>query len=49
MFFCRPTASDEPTVVLNQARGDIIALWNDPMVREILKRRRIRLEDQPGL
>lgn len=40
---------DEPQEVLNTCRRDIAALWNDPFVREILRRRKIRLEEFPGL
>lgn len=40
---------DEPQEVLNSCRKDIVALWGDPTVREILRRRKIRLEEFPGL
>lgn len=40
---------DEPQEVLNSCRKDIIALWNDPFVRDVLRRRKIRLEEFPGL
>ena len=35
--------------VLSACREDIVALWSDPVVRAILKRRRIDLESHPGL
>lgn len=40
---------DEGQVVMHQCRHDMMALWNDRTVREILKRRKIRLEESPGL
>ena len=40
---------NDPTNVLSAQKGDIIALWEDQMVQDILRKRGIRLEDQPGL
>jgi hypothetical protein len=40
---------DEPQEALHSCRQDIMALWSDPIVREILRRRKIRLEEFPGL
>ena len=40
---------DEPTTVLHSVRHDIMALWRDPTVREVLRKKKIRLEEQPGL
>lgn len=40
---------DDPTAVLAACRDDIIALWEDPIVKDVLKRREIRLQDMPGL
>ena len=40
---------DEPQEVLNSCRKDIMTLWGDPTVKEILRRRKIRLEEFPGL
>jgi guanine nucleotide-binding protein alpha-1 subunit len=40
---------DEPQEVLHSCRKDIMALWSDPLVRDILRRRKIRLEEFPGL
>jgi hypothetical protein len=40
---------DEITTVLEACRDDMIALWQDPVVREILHRRDIHLEEGPGL
>ena len=40
---------DEVTAVLNSCRDDMMALWEDPKVRAILKRRRVRIDEQPGL
>ncbi|KAI0701994.1 G-alpha-domain-containing protein [Cytidiella melzeri] len=39
---------DESQAVLNQCRDDMIALWNDSMVRDVLKKRKVRLEEAPG-
>ena len=39
---------DDRTAVLAACR-DIIALWDDPFVKSVLKRRGIRLQDMPGL
>jgi len=39
---------DEPQEVLHSCRKDIMALWSDPIVRDILRRRKIRLEEFPG-
>lgn len=40
---------DESQAVLHHCRPDINALWNDGVVRQILRRRKIRLEESPGL
>lgn len=40
---------DEPMRVLNSCQRDIQNLWNDPVVREVLRRRKVRLEERPGL
>lgn len=40
---------NDPTNVLSAQKGDIIALWEDQTVQDILRKRGIRLEDQPGL
>lgn len=50
----RPTTSDgrsrdDPTAVLAACRDDIIALWQDPAVRDVLWKHNVRLEDSPGL
>ncbi|THH30997.1 hypothetical protein EUX98_g3185 [Antrodiella citrinella] len=39
---------EESQAVLHQCRNEMIALWCDRTVREILKRRKIRLEESPG-
>ena len=36
---------DEPQEVLNMYRKDMIALWHDEGVRDMLKWRKIRLEE----
>lgn len=40
---------DEPTAVLHECRQDLMALWRDQTVKDVLRRRKIRLEEQPGL
>ena len=40
---------DELQEVLSSCRKDMIQLWNDQGIREILRRKKIRLEDASGL
>jgi hypothetical protein len=40
---------DEPQKVLHSCRKELISLWNDGFVREILRRKKVRLEEFPGL
>lgn len=40
---------DEPQEVLYSCRRDMMMLWNDEVVREILMRKKVRLEELPGL
>lgn len=40
---------DESQVVINECRQAMIALWNDKTVKEVLRKRKIRLEESPGL
>lgn len=42
-------SADDPTNILAACRDDIVALWGDPIIREVLQRHDIRLEDSPGL
>lgn len=42
-------AENDPTQVLAASREDIIHLWRDPRVQEVLLKRGIRLEHSPGL
>ncbi|KAH9927896.1 G-protein alpha subunit [Amylocystis lapponica] len=39
---------DDPTSVLAACREDIISLWEDPVVRGVLKKHGVRLQDMPG-
>jgi guanine nucleotide-binding protein subunit alpha len=39
---------DDPTAVLAACKDDIINLWGDPVVRDILNKHNVRLEDSPG-
>jgi guanine nucleotide-binding protein alpha-1 subunit len=41
--------ADEPQEVLHLCQKDLILLWNDHAVREILRRKKVRLEEFPGL
>jgi hypothetical protein len=43
------TDPDDPGVVLNACSEDMIRLWNDPTIQELLRVMRIRLEDMAGL
>ncbi|KAI0088998.1 G-alpha-domain-containing protein [Irpex rosettiformis] len=45
---CGQETADESQAVLNQCREDMIALWNDPTVRDVLRKRKVRLEESPG-
>jgi guanine nucleotide-binding protein alpha-1 subunit len=40
---------DEPQTVLHSCRHDIMSLLQNPTVNKILKRRKVRLEELPGL
>jgi guanine nucleotide-binding protein subunit alpha len=40
---------DEAASTLSSVREDIKLLWEDDAVREVLTRRKVRLEDAPGL
>ncbi|KAL7284024.1 hypothetical protein ACG7TL_001299 [Trametes sanguinea] len=39
---------DESQTVLHRCCQDMVSLWNDSVVRQILRRRKIRLEESPG-
>ncbi|KAL4248987.1 P-loop containing nucleoside triphosphate hydrolase [Abortiporus biennis] len=39
---------DDPTTVLAACKEDIVTLWEDQVVRGILKKRGVRLQDMPG-
>lgn len=39
---------DETQCVLDSRRPDMIALWQDPAVRAVLRSRKVRLEELPG-
>lgn len=39
----------ETASVLASCRDDIKALWEDDIVLEVLSRRKVRIEDDPGL
>lgn len=40
---------NDPTAILSHCKDEIIGLWKDPSVREILERRNVCLEHRPGL
>ncbi|KDQ51779.1 hypothetical protein JAAARDRAFT_210909 [Jaapia argillacea MUCL 33604] len=49
----RPGSSEgrskaDPTMVLAACKNDIIALWEDKVVKSVLKKHGVRLEDMPG-
>ena len=39
----------DPTRVLNALGDDMVRLWCDPAIRLLLKARKLRLEEMPGL
>lgn len=39
---------DEPTETIYELRQDMIKLWNDPTVRELLRSRKVRIEEISG-
>ena len=39
---------DEPTKVICHCCKETMALWEDPTVREVLKRRKVCVEESPG-
>jgi len=39
----------DPGIVLNACAEDIVKLWNDPTVKQLLQMHKIRLEDMSGL
>ncbi|KAJ7028973.1 G-protein alpha subunit [Mycena alexandri] len=43
-----PMLVDEPTEILATLRDDIISLWEDLEVRELLRIKGVRVEDRPG-
>ncbi len=40
---------DNPSAVLAACKDDIVTLWEDQVVRSVLKKHNIRLQDMPGL
>lgn len=40
---------EEIAEILHNCREDIKTLWEDPIIKEVLSRRRARIEDAPGL
>ena len=44
-----PKEKDEAQEILYSLRADMIQLWHDPGIRDILKKRKIRLEESSGL
>ncbi|KAJ7605110.1 guanine nucleotide binding protein, alpha subunit [Mycena polygramma] len=43
-----PMPIDEATEILASSRDDIISLWEDPDVRDLLSAKGVRVEDKPG-
>ena len=41
--------TDVISQVISARRDDIHALWTDPVIRALLKKRKLRIEDLPGL
>jgi guanine nucleotide-binding protein subunit alpha len=42
-------SQNDPTSVLAAYLDDILSLWEDPIVRDVLRKHNVRLEDSPGL
>ncbi|KAH9852509.1 G-alpha-domain-containing protein [Lenzites betulinus] len=42
------TDPDDPAGILHACAEDMITLWNDPVIRGLLRSQTIRLEDMPG-
>jgi hypothetical protein len=40
---------DDPEHVMHACREDMLALWHDPVVRQVLRIGGVRLEEMPGL
>jgi guanine nucleotide-binding protein subunit alpha len=40
---------DEVTKILHACHQDLLDLWRDPAVREILRKKKVKLEEGPGL
>lgn len=40
---------DEPQAVLHKLKKEMIQLWEDPLVGEVLRRKKIKLEQESGL
>lgn len=41
--------TEELTAVLDKCREDLVNMWEDQAVKEMLRRRGVRLQDMPGL
>lgn len=41
--------SNDPGRVLHACSEDMVRLWNDPIIQELLKKLKIRMEDHAGL
>lgn len=41
--------TDELTTVLDACKDDIVTMWEDQAVKDMLRRRTVRLQDMPGL
>lgn len=40
---------DDPSYVMSLSKADMITLWREPFVREVLEKRKMRLEESSGL
>lgn len=40
---------EDPNHVINACKEDMLALWHDPVVRQVLRIGNVRLEEMPGL
>lgn len=48
-YFRREREAEETSAIIAGCRDDMYALWTDPVVREMLDRKKMRMEDSGGL
>ncbi|KAF8884620.1 guanine nucleotide binding protein, alpha subunit [Infundibulicybe gibba] len=43
-----PANENDPSLVLAASKGDVVSLWENSAVQDVLEKRQIRLQDSPG-